>query len=73
MTEWQQRVVGEKRELDDRLEKLLNFIEASNQPDIFGTLSEAEQSRLRIQYSVMRVYSDVLGERIANFDSEHGQ
>ena len=65
----EQRVVDEKRELDDRLEKLLNFIEASNQPDVFGTLPEAEQSRLRIQYSVMQSYSTVLGERIAHFPS----
>ncbi len=65
----QQRVIDEKVDLDAKIEKLLHFIEATNMPDVFGTLSEAEQSRLRIQYSVMQSYSTILGERIAHFVS----
>lgn len=70
MKPYQCRVVEEKQEMDRRLERLLDFIEAANQPDIFGSLPEAEQSRLRIQYVVMQAYSTILGERIAHFPPE---
>jgi hypothetical protein len=69
MMPYQQRVINQKMDLDAKIEKLLDFIEATNMPDVFGTLSQAEQSRLRIQYSVMQTYSTILGERIANFKS----
>lgn len=59
----QQRVVDEKNELDERLGKLLAFF----QTPMFGTLSEAEQSRMRNQARFMDGYSAVLGERIAAF------
>jgi hypothetical protein len=65
----QQRVINEKADLDVKIEKLRYFIVATNIPDVFGTLSEAEQSLLRIQYSVMQSYSKILGERIAHFVS----
>lgn len=59
----QQRVVDEKKDLDDKLAKLLAFF----QNPIFTGLSEAEQSRLRNQARFMDGYSAVLGERIAAF------
>jgi CRISPR/Cas system endoribonuclease Cas6 (RAMP superfamily) len=60
----QQRVVDEKSELDDRIGKLRTFIVES---PIFVKLDSAEQNRLNRQYSHMRAYSDILGERIAAF------
>jgi len=59
----QQRVVGEKQELSERLAKLLAFF----QTDTFSTLSEAERSRLRNQARFMDGYAAVLEERIAAF------
>ena len=59
----QQRVVDEKRELDDRREKLMAFFSTP----IFHGLPESEQIRLERQAVVMRSYSEILGERIAAF------
>ncbi len=59
----QERVVTEKKELDEKLEKLKTFLNGKT----FQTLPEDEQSRLRIQSNLMRQYSDILGERIAAF------
>lgn len=63
----QQRVVEEKRELDERLAKLVDFIE--NNPTFKSTvLIEAERNRLRRQRTKMEELSQILGERIAAFD-----
>ena len=59
----QQRVVDEKRELDDLREKLMAF---SSTP-IFHGLAESDQIRLERQAVAMRSYSEILGERIAAF------
>ena len=59
----QQRVLDEKRELDDRLQKLVAFFSTP----IFHGLPESEQIRLERQAVAMRTYSEILGERIANF------
>ncbi|MGL4265202.1 MAG: crAss001_48 related protein [Afipia sp.] len=59
----QQRVVDEKRELDERIKKLTAFYSTS----IFHGLPESEQSRLLRQGVAMRAYSEILGERIAAF------
>ena len=59
----QQRVVDEKRELDERREKLDAFY--SN--PVFHGLPESEQSLLLRQGVAMRTYSEILGERIAAF------
>lgn len=63
MQAYQQIVVDEKRELDERGDKLDQFILS----DRFGTLPAAEQERLRRQLEIMGKYSEVLGERIAAF------
>lgn len=60
----QQRVVDEKKDLDQRLDKLSQFID-SNQ--IFPTLDEYEQDRLQRQVRAMSDYSEILKERIAAF------
>ena len=59
----QQRVVTEKAELDDKLQKLMAFFS----PPIYAGLSEAERSRLRSQSFFMVGYSAMLGERIEAF------
>jgi hypothetical protein len=59
----QQRVVEEKKELDEKREKLGAFIEGK----LYQTLPEAERDRLSQQAIVMMTYSTILGERIAAF------
>jgi len=59
----QQRVVDEKAELDDKIAKLAAFFGAN----IFRGLDIAEKARLSSQHAAMKIYSQVLGERIAVF------
>jgi hypothetical protein len=59
----QERVVAEKADLDDRLQKLVAFFSTP----IYAGLSEAERSRLRSQSFFMMGYSAVLGDRIEAF------
>ena len=59
----QERVVTEKKELDEKLSKLNSFFESKT----FATLDPAECDRLRSQASVMQEYSDILGARIESF------
>ena len=61
----QHRVVVEKEDLDDRLDKLNAFFSTS----IFGAQPMTEQARLRRQAVAMRIYSEVLDERIQAFGS----
>lgn len=61
---YKNRVVDEKRDLDGRIERLLKFIGS----DLFVSLSEGEQKRLRRQEVIMELYSEVLAERIASFE-----
>lgn len=60
----QQRVVDEKKDLDDKLDKLKAFIETN---PVFKTLHEDERGRLNRQFDVMAEYSGILGQRIAAF------
>lgn len=59
----QERVVVEKKELDEKVDKLDAFIHGT----IYPTLAEAERMRLMRQLCHMRDYSNVLTERIAAF------
>jgi hypothetical protein len=59
----QERVVMEKKELDDKLSKLRLFFTNN----IYSTLDLDEQERLRRQEDAMHNYSEVLGERIHAF------
>ena len=59
----QQRVVTEKTELDEKIDKLTAFIDTP----VFAGLDEAEQGRLVQQLHYMGHYTAVLGERIAAF------
>lgn len=64
MQDFQQRVVDEKAELDDKRDKLDVFIRTN---PVFGKLPGAEAKRLVRQYRAMTAYSEILGERIAAF------
>jgi len=60
----QQRVIDEKRELDDKAKKLSDFIELN---PMFETIDEAEKERMTLQKNIMWKYSEILGLRIAAF------
>ena len=59
----QERVVTEKKELDEKLSKLKSFFDSKT----FATLDPAECDRLRSQAAVMEEYSSILGARIESF------
>lgn len=60
----QQRVVDEKGELDKKAKDLSEFIGNSQ---VFETLDNAEQERLKEQNDIMWQYSEILGARIEGF------
>lgn len=62
----QQRVLDEKRELDERLSKLDAFI--LDNP-LYRQLPTSEQDRMARQSKAMAAYSGVLAERIEAFDT----
>jgi crAss001_48 related protein len=62
----QERVIVEKKELDEKLAKLKEFCFGSN-TKVFASLSPEERDRLEDQYTAMKQYSDILGKRIAAF------
>lgn len=70
MLEFQKRVVDEKRELDEKIKKLREFIGSSL---VFGKLDYAEQWRLTTQHHIMIQYSALLGARITAFSSAPAQ
>ena len=59
----QQRVVDEKKELDDKLTKLMLFLTGK----VYLSLAPEEQKRLQDQSKMMAQYSSILGARIAAF------
>ena len=63
MAPYQERVVAEKVDLDEKIDKLTAFIDTP----IFAGLDAAEQDRLLRQLHSMGDYTAVLGERIAAF------
>lgn len=67
MKPYQERVVTEKHELDDKRQKLAIFI---GDGGAGRTLDAAEQSRLSRQLEAMTLYSNALGERIAAFEAK---
>lgn len=60
---FQERVVTEKKELDEKIEKLLAFTKT----EAFASLPNSEQSLLGRQSEAMVQYSVVLGARITAF------
>jgi hypothetical protein len=63
MEAYQQRVVEEKAALDEKVEKLGQFVGTER----FCALPEAEQVRMTRQLEVMREYSQILNDRIDAF------
>lgn len=59
----QQRVIGEKAQLEERVSKLADFLDG----DVFRSLDAAEQERLTVQLGAMREYAQILGERVSAF------
>lgn len=59
----QERVVTEKKELDEKIAKLDAFRHGA----IYLTLPQEERERLTRQYCHMKDYSNVLNERITAF------
>lgn len=66
MMEYQERVITEKKELDEKLGKLTSFITTG----VFAALDVEEQARLFVQRSVMQMYSEVLADRIEAFKDD---
>ena len=62
----QQRVIDERSELDDKLERLHKFFMCAT----FEILDEEEKLRLKKQASIMREYLSILDERILAFNKE---
>ena len=62
-----ERVIREKADLDEKLEKLNKFI---GDP-AFKAIHLDHQSLLRLQASYMQKYSEVLKHRLALFAVEH--
>ena len=60
----QQRVIDEKRKLDDKVKKLIQFIHTN---PTFESLDPSEQERLKEQCETMWKYSEILGKRIEAF------
>jgi hypothetical protein len=60
----QSRVVSEKEDLDDKLEKLEAFIENSH---VFPQLPIEEKDLLISQAEAMKEYSSILATRIERF------
>ncbi len=64
MQPWQERVVQEKDELDDKLAKLIVFMSSTE----YKTMKDwQEASRLKRQSQVMKEYLDILAASIAAF------
>lgn len=69
MEYWQENLIEEKRLLDDKIERLVRFIdEPDNKMSAFNALPLAERYRLQAELRAMKVYTEILGERIDAFE-----
>jgi hypothetical protein len=59
----QQRVVEERAQLSDKVDKLETFVGSRT----YTQLLPAEQARLQRQLHIMQLYEQVLSERISAF------
>lgn len=64
MEPYQERVIEEKRELDDKIEKLKTFMN----DEVFDELPQKEKENMSIQLSAMFTYSSALKSRIEAFE-----
>ena len=63
MEEYIERMIQEKRELDERIVTLVTFRYSEKGGEL---LNPGQRSLMDRQFSVMTAYSDILGERIFN-------
>ena len=68
MEAYQLRVVEEKKELDDKIEKLDDFISSKG---FLKNVSSTQQDLLLLQHQWMSNYSKVLELRIQDFEKEN--
>lgn len=64
MQDFQQRVLDEKKDLDNKIKKLFIFITTSQ---VYLKLNSVEKNNLCLQLNTMRCYSDILHNRIKNW------
>lgn len=64
MNTYQERVIAEKKDNDERATKLSDLIGSS---PLFDHIDPAEQERMKVQNDLMWQLSEVLGARIAAF------
>ena len=60
---WQERVIQEKKELDEKIIKLQTFIDGEE----IKTIDETESLRLEVQLTLMQGYSNILEARITSW------
>lgn len=63
MEDYHKRVIAEKWDLDEKIERLVNFMGSPKIHDV----EPVERDRLRAQLGAMSEYSAILGMRIAAF------
>lgn len=63
MEPYQERVVAERRDLDEKAERLNAFIAMTDK----SILPPGELSRLRVQSAIMDAYAEILSARIDSF------
>lgn len=64
MADYQDRVIAEKVQLDEKIGKLRTFINGPQFLELDGT----DQELMDDQFDLMKQYSDVLGQRIARWE-----
>ena len=65
MNEIEERVIAEKADLCEKMQKLSVFMHGK----IFPTLLAVDQGLLMVQYRQMSAYSDTLGDRLERMSS----
>lgn len=60
---FQQPVVDEKKDLDDKIQKLRSFLDT----EAFKKLHSIDQDLLFKQLSIMAIYSETLQQRLVRF------
>jgi hypothetical protein len=63
MEPWQERVIGELTELNDKIHKLMNFMTMAE----FNRLPDESRQMLTLQLSAMNLYGHILHERTKLF------
>jgi hypothetical protein len=66
MEDYQERVIAEKKDLEDKIVRLVAYMEDG---ETFNSLSDIDQSSLTVQLYTMRMYNFILEQRIYRFDS----